>query len=95
MSSQSVAQDSAGNTQALTLPGFTESMVVAPDNATGFAAIPTVSVNGQSPGAVTVLNLSGNAISATVPIPGARFLVQSHNGNRMLVLGSRPIRSRS
>ncbi len=38
---QSVAQDSAGNTEALTLPGFTESIVVAPDNATGFAAIPT------------------------------------------------------
>jgi hypothetical protein len=89
-SSQSIAQDSAGNTQALTLPGFTESVVVAPDNATGFAAIPTVLVNGQSPGVVNVLNLSGNAISATLPIPGARFLAQSHDGTRIVVLGSRP-----
>ncbi len=89
-SSQIVAQDSAGNTQTLTLPGFTESVVVAPDNATGFAAIPTALVSGQSPGVVNVLNLSGNAISATLPIPGARFLAQSHDGTRIVVLGSRP-----
>ena len=87
---QQVAQDSAGNTQTLTLPGFTESIVVAPDNATGFAAIPTAFVNGQSPGVVNVLNLSGNAISAALPIPGARFLAQSHDGTRIVVLGSRP-----
>jgi hypothetical protein len=87
---QQVAQDSTGNTQTLTLPGFTESVVVAPDNATGFAAIPTVLVNGQSPGVVNVLNLSGNAISATLPIPGARFLAQSHDGTRIVALGSRP-----
>jgi len=88
--SQNVAQDSAGNTETLTLPGFTESIVVAPDNATGFAAIPTVLVNGQSPGVVQVLNLSTDAVSATLPIAGARYLAQSHNGNRILVLGSRP-----
>jgi len=88
--SQNVAQDSSGNTQTLTLPGFTESIVVAPDNATGFAAIPTATVNGQSPGVVDVLNLSSNAIAATLPIPGARYLAQSHNGNRVLVLGNRP-----
>jgi hypothetical protein len=88
--SQQVAQDSAGNTQTLTLPGFTDSVVVAPDNFTGFAAIPTVLVNGQSPGAVTVLNLSGNAVSATLPIPGARFLAQSNDGARIVFLGSRP-----
>jgi hypothetical protein len=88
--SQSVAQDSAGNTETLTLPGFTESIVVAPDNATGFAAIPTTLVNGQSPGVVQVLNLSADTVSATLPIAGARYLAQSHNGNRILVLGSRP-----
>jgi hypothetical protein len=88
--SQNVAQDSAGNTETLTLPGFTESIVVAPDNATGFAAIPTVLVNGQSPGVVQVLNLSTDTVSATLPIAGARYLAQTHNGNRILVLGSRP-----
>jgi hypothetical protein len=88
--SQSVAQNSGGNTETLTLPGFTESIVVAPDNATGFAAIPTAPVSGQSPGVVDVLNLSTDTTIATLPIAGARYLAQSHNGNRILVLGSRP-----
>jgi hypothetical protein len=88
--SQNVAQDSAGNAETLTLPGFTESVVVAPDNATAFAAIPIATVSGQSPGVVNVLNLSGDTIIATLPIPGARYLAQSHNGNRVLVLGNRP-----
>jgi hypothetical protein len=88
--SQNVAQSSGGTTQSLTLPGFSESIVVAPDNATGFAAVPSAAVNGQSPGVVDVLDLSTDAIVATIPIPGARYLAQSHNGNRILVLGSRP-----
>ena len=36
-----VAQNSGRESLHITLPGFTESMVVAPDNATGFAAVPT------------------------------------------------------
>ncbi len=86
--SQSIAQTSGGNAQTFTLPGLTESILIAPDNATGFAAIPTAPVVGQSPGVVDVLNLSTAAISAAVPVPGASFLAQSHNGNRILVLGS-------
>jgi hypothetical protein len=87
--SQSVAQSSGGSTESVTLPGFSESIAVAPDNATGFAAVATASVTGQSPGVVDVLNLSTPAISAVIPIAGARYLVPSHNGNRILVLGSR------
>ncbi|MGH9545279.1 MAG: YncE family protein [Terriglobales bacterium] len=86
---QSVAQNSAGTPAAITLPGYSESMVVAPDNVTGFAAVPNAPVTGQSPGAVDALDLSTDAISAAVPVPGARYLVQSHNGNRILVMGSR------
>ncbi len=88
--SQTVAQPSGGNSGSVTLPGFSESIVIAPDNATGFAAVPTAPVVGQSPGVVDVLSLSTDAISATIPVPGARYLVHSHNGNRILVLGSSP-----
>ena len=87
--SQSVAQTSGGSSESVTLPGFSESIVVAPDNVTGFAAVATAPVTGQSPGVIDVLNLSTHAISAAIPIAGARYLVQSHNGNRILVLGSR------
>ncbi len=87
---RAVAQNSGGQSSSLTLPGYSESVVVAPDNVTGYAAVPTVAVTGQSPGAVSVLNLSNDSITASVPVAGARFLAQSHNGNRILVLGGRP-----
>ena len=38
---ESLSQNSSGNTTSITLPGFSESIVVAPDNVTGFAAVPT------------------------------------------------------
>jgi len=91
--SQSLSQNSSGNTLSITLPGFSESIVVAPDNITGFAAVPTAPGTpgtGQPQGAVEVLDLSNDVISAGIPVPGARYLAQSHNGNRILVLGSRP-----
>ena len=56
--SQSVAQSSGGSTESVALPGFSESIVVAPDNATGFAAVATAPVNGQSPGAVSYTHLT-------------------------------------
>ena len=87
--SQAVAQNSRGQSASITLPGFSESIVVAPDNVTGYAAVPTVAVTGQAPGVVSVLNLSTDSITAAIPVAGARFLAQSHNGNRILVLGSR------
>ena len=71
--SQSLTQNSSGNSSSITLPGFSESIVIAPDNVTGFAAVPTASV---TPG--------------TGLLPGeVEMLAQSHNGNRLLVLGSR------
>src|SRR5216117_760177 len=69
---------------ALSLPGPSESMVVSPDNVTGYVAVPSASVNGRSQGVVQVLNLNTNTITATLPVPGARFVAVSHNGNRVL-----------
>ena len=73
---------------ALSLPDPTESMVVSPDNVTGYVAVPSASVNGQSQGVVEVLDLNTNTITATLPVPGARFVTVSHNGNRVLVFGN-------
>jgi hypothetical protein len=73
---------------ALSLPGSTESMVVSPDNVTGYVAVPSAPVNGQSQGVVEVLDLNTNSITATLPVPGARFVAVSHNGNRVLVFGN-------
>src|SRR5207253_3459151 len=73
---------------ALSLPGPSESMVVSPDNVTGYVAVPSASVNGRSQGVVEVLDLNTNTITATIPVPGAHFVAVSHNGNRVLVFGN-------
>jgi hypothetical protein len=90
---QSLSQNSGGTTISITLPDSTESIVVAPDNASGFAALPNSPIPGQlpgqPPGLVEALDLSNGAISAGIPVPGARFVALSHNGNRLLALGNR------
>lgn len=67
------------------LPGSTESMLIGNDNVTGFAAVPSASINGQAPGAVVAMNLGSGSVTATIPVAGAHFLVLSHDGNHILV----------
>src|SRR5581483_4431564 len=78
------AKESASG--SVTLPGPTESMFVWIDDTTLFTAVPTAPVNGQSAGAVLEINTSTNAITATIPIPDAHFVVQNPNGNAILAL---------
>ena len=59
--------------------------MVAPDNVTGFAAVPTAPVTpgtAQPPGLVEVLDLSNYAITAGIPVQGAFYVAESHNGNK-------------
>jgi hypothetical protein len=67
------------------LPGITESFAVAPDNATVYAAVPTVAVTGQTSGTVEVLSATNLTLTNTIAVPHARRLVLSHNGNKLLV----------
>jgi hypothetical protein len=83
------ATEAAGSS-AITLADATQSMVISPDNATGYAAVPAESTTTSppSPGAVEVFSLASGVIAARIPVPGARFVVVSHNGNRVLALGT-------
>ncbi|HYA25654.1 MAG TPA: hypothetical protein VEF05_15930 [Terriglobales bacterium] len=69
----------------ITLPGLTESMFVASDNVSAYAAVPSAPVTGQAPGAVIAMNLGTGAIRATIPVPAAHFIVGSPDGNHILV----------
>jgi hypothetical protein len=88
--SEGIAPASSGSTAAFTLPGPTESLAVGSDNVTGYAAVANATVTNQQPGAVEVLDLSAQTTTATLPVVGARFVVASHNGNRVLAMGSSP-----
>ena len=84
---ESVGSSVNGGTTVSTfvLPGLTESMFVAKDNSTVYAAVPSAPVTGQAPGAVLVLSLGTGAITATIPVASAHFVVPSPDGNNILV----------
>jgi hypothetical protein len=73
---------------SVTLPGTSESFFVGNDNHSVFIAIPSAPVTAQAPGVVEQLDSSSGAVSAIVPIPGARYLVPSPNGNQILVFSN-------
>jgi hypothetical protein len=70
---------------AVTLAGSTESFFVWSDNRTAFAAEPSASISGLPPGAVERIDLPTAKVTATIPIPGAHYIVPSPNGNAFLV----------
>jgi len=80
----------SGGTGLITLPDVTQSIAVGADNLTGYAAVPNASVGAPAPGAVEVIDFSSQSIIAALPVTGARFVVASHNGNRVLAFGSAP-----
>ncbi|HET8826324.1 MAG TPA: hypothetical protein VFM77_14395, partial [Terriglobales bacterium] len=48
-------------------------------------AIPSAPVVGQAAGAVEKINMTAASITATIPIPGAHYVVPSPKGNQILV----------
>jgi len=79
------ASGSTSTLSPFTLPGFTESIAVNPFNTSAYAAVPTAPVLGEAPGAVEVLNLQSGGIAASIPVPGAHFVICSPDGNHVLV----------
>lgn len=73
------------NAGQIPLPNFTESFVAAPDSATVYVAVPNAPQTGQTAGAVEVLSATTGTLTNTIPVPRARRLVLSHNGNKLLV----------
>ena len=70
---------------AVILSGSTESFFVWSDNNTAFAAEPNASMPGLPPGAVERIDLPSAKVTATIPIPGAHYIVPSPDGNSFLV----------
>ena len=76
---------STTNVPTITLPGFSESMFIAKDNVSAYAAVPSAPVTGQAPGAVIAMDLGTGGITATIPVPAAHFVVGSPDGTHILV----------
>ncbi len=59
---------------SVSLPSFTDSFSILPDNKTGIAAVRNAPVTNQSSGAVLLLDLPNSKVSATIAVPLVRFL---------------------
>lgn len=70
---------------AIALPGNTQSLFVWTDNASAFVAVPTAPIQGQAPGLVGRFNIVTAVVTASIPVPGAHYLVPSPTGNQILV----------
>jgi hypothetical protein len=82
------AKDSAVG--AVTLPGFTESILSSPDSNSAYVAVPTAKVVGQPPGAIKAISLGSVAFTGEVDIPSVRYLAISNSGTRLLALTDVP-----
>jgi hypothetical protein len=75
----------ASGVLVIDLPGSTESMAIASNSATAYAAVPSAAVAGEAPGAVVAMSLTTGAVTATIPVPAAHYLVLSPDGSHLLV----------
>ena len=74
-----------GTGNGIRLPGPTSSMVIPTAGATGFAAVPSATVNGfVFQGAVEALNFSSNSFT-TIAVPNAQTVVSNSQGTELLV----------
>ena len=72
-------------TTSISLPGNTQSLFVWTDNTSAFVAIPSAPIQGQAAGGVGKFNIVTAAVTATIPVPSAHYLVSSPTGNQILV----------
>ncbi|MGH9498189.1 MAG: YncE family protein [Terriglobales bacterium] len=82
---EAAAHNGTATVSPINLPGATESIVIAKDSTTVYAALPAAEVLGQPPGAVVKISLSSGSVQASIPVPAARFLALSPDGNNLLV----------
>ena len=72
-------------TTEIGLPGGTESLFVWTDDISAFVAIPNAPEPGQQAGGVGRIDITTGAVTATIPVPGAHYLVPSPTGNQVLI----------
>ncbi len=70
---------------SVTLPDFADMALFSTDNTKVYAPVRNVPVTGARPGAVQVATISSSSITATYPVPSARYIALSPTGTFLLV----------
>jgi DNA-binding beta-propeller fold protein YncE len=77
----------AGAKSAIAIGGFTESVALASDNKTGYAAVRNFNNGAGVPiGAVQKFDYTTASVSTTIPVPAARWIALNHAGTKLLVM---------
>jgi hypothetical protein len=73
-------------TASFPLPDATQSIAVAPDNKTVYAAVRNAPVPGQVGGAIEIIDITSTTAAPTgsIQVPTVRRIVLSNNGNKLL-----------
>ena len=85
---QVVNTGTESSTGKVQLTGSSSSMVIPVVTSIGYAAVASAQMNGFSPGAIEVMNLSSGAISDIIGVPNAQTVVANANGAQLLVFGN-------
>jgi hypothetical protein len=82
-----ISNAAESNAANLTLPGFTESVVISPDSSTAYVAVPNAKVENSDPGAIELYGLGGQtpgSPAGEVDIPSVQYLAIDNGGDRLL-----------
>ncbi|HYG98091.1 MAG TPA: hypothetical protein VD837_03100 [Terriglobales bacterium] len=72
---------------SVTLPNWTESLVISPDNKTAWAAVPNAAVAGASQtGVIQPIDMTNWTLGTAIPVPLARHVAMNNAGNKLVVL---------
>jgi hypothetical protein len=80
-----VSNASEAVTGSVALPDFASMALFSTDSTKVYAPVRNATVSGSRPGAVQVITLSSAAITTTYPVPSARYIALSPNGQFLLV----------
>lgn len=75
------------NASNLTLPGYSESVIVSPDSSTAYVAVPSAKVVNSNPGAIELYALTTSPPGGTageIDIPAVQYLAIDNGGDRLL-----------
>ncbi len=70
---------------SISIPNWTDSIVVSSDNKTGWAAVRNaVAANQPTTGAIAVLDIANGSVTSQIPVPLVHYLALNHAATKLL-----------
>lgn len=83
-----ITNSSEASNGSVNLANWAGMALYSPDSSKVYVPVPNANVANALPGAVQVITTSSGTITNNIPVPSARYVAISPNGNTLLVFGS-------